>query len=72
VAFLKVLFSRIGLLIMIYFIIGVAVGPPPCSQGKLPTTAVETSSAVVAWIQFFIWVLLWPLGVIFHHAAFTL
>jgi hypothetical protein len=43
VGFLKVLFSRIGLLILIYFIIGVAVGPP-----------------------------LWPLGVIFHHAAFTL
>lgn len=71
-AFLRVLFSRIGLLIMIYFIIGVAVGPPPGAQGKLPTAAVETSSAVVAWIQFFIWILLWPLGVIFHHPAFTL
>ena len=71
-AFLKTLFSRTGLLIMIYFIIGVAVGPPPGAQGKLPTTVVETSSAIVAWIQFFIWVLLWPLGVIFHHAAFTL
>jgi hypothetical protein len=72
VAFLKTLFSRTGLLIMIYFIIGVLVGPPPGAQGKLPTTVVETSSAIVAWIQFFIWVLLWPLGVIFHHAAFTL
>jgi hypothetical protein len=72
VAFLKTLFSRTGLLIMIYFIIGVAVGPPPGAQGRLPTTVVETSSAIVAWLQFFIWVLLWPLGLIFHHAAFTL
>ncbi|MEP7024203.1 MAG: hypothetical protein ABJB47_10460 [Actinomycetota bacterium] len=71
--FIRVLFSRIGILILIYCIIGVAVGPPPGSQGKLPAISQAASGADIgAWIQFIIWVLFWPIGVIFHHPSFSL
>ena len=70
--FLRILFSKIGMLILGYILVGIAVGPPPGSQGKLPAVAAATGASVGAWIQFVIWVLFWPLGLIFHHPTFTL
>jgi hypothetical protein len=67
----KVLFSKTGLVIVIYVLIGVAVGPPSASQGKLPPLA-ATGTAVYQWIQFIIWIFLWPIGLIFHHPTFIL
>jgi hypothetical protein len=74
VGFLKVLFSKIGMLILAYILIGIAVGPPPGQAGKLPSAALAsaTGSTIGAWIQFVIWVLAWPLGLVFHHPTFTL
>jgi hypothetical protein len=71
VTFIRVLFSRIGMLILAYILIGIAIGPPPGSAGALPATS-ATGASVGAWFQFVIWVLFWPLGLIFHHPAFTL
>jgi hypothetical protein len=74
VGFLRVLFSKTGILILGYILVGIAVGPPPGQQGKLPSAALATAtgSTAGAWIQFIIWVLFWPLGLIFHHPTFTL
>ena len=60
------------MLILIYCIIGIAVGPPPGSQGKLPAVTAATSTSIGAWIQFVVWILFWPLGVVFHHPTFSL
>jgi len=72
VAFLRVLFSRLGILILAYILVGIAVGPPPGSQGKLPAATAATGASVGEWIQFVVWVMFWPLGVVFHHPTFTL
>jgi hypothetical protein len=72
VGFLRVLFSKIGILILAYILIGIAVGPPPASQGKLPAVTEATGASIGTWIQFVIWVLFWPIGVVFHHPTFSL
>jgi hypothetical protein len=72
VAFLRVLFSKIGILILGYILIGIAVGPPAGSQGHLPAASGANGNAAAAWIQFIIWIMFWPLGIIFHHPTFTL
>ncbi len=72
-AFLRILFSKTGMIILTYILVGIAVGPPPGSQGRLPAiTAAATGASLGAWIQFVIWVLFWPLGLVFHHPTFTL
>lgn len=70
-SFLGTLFSKTGFWILLYILIGIAVGPPSGSQGKLPLTA-ATGASLHGWIQFLIWILFWPLGLLFHHLAFTL
>lgn len=66
------MFSRTGMLIVAYVLIGIAVGPPPGQQGNLPAFSEVTSASILAWAQFLIWVIAWPAGVIWHHASFTL
>ncbi len=67
--FLRTLFSKTGLAIMIYLVIGMFAGPPG-GAGFPPTTL--TGPAIVDWLRWGIWVILWPIGLIFHHPAFTL
>ncbi len=67
-AFLRILFSKTGMIILTYILVGIAG-----SQGRLPAiTAAATGASLGAWIQFVIWVLFWPLGLVFHHPTFTL
>ncbi len=40
--FLSTLFSKIGILLLAYFAIGIAVGPPGGLAGHLPSTTVTT------------------------------
>jgi hypothetical protein len=72
VAFIRVLFSKIGILILAYILVGIAFGPPHGSQGKLPSASSATVASVGDWIQFIIWVMFWPLGLLLHHPTFTL
>lgn len=69
---IKILFSKTGVFIVAYLVIGILVGPPQGQQGQLPSSSVQNLGGVGHWFQFFVWVLLWPVGLIFHHPAFTL
>jgi hypothetical protein len=63
--FLRVLFSRTGLLIMIYLIIGVFVNT---ATPHIPTTSTDVS-VLHSWVQYFVSVMLWPLS--FWKPTFT-
>jgi succinate dehydrogenase hydrophobic anchor subunit len=65
VGFLKVLFSKTGLLIVVYVVIGFVVA----GSTFPPHSAVDGATAH-AWIQFFITLFLWPLRLAFPHTTF--
>jgi hypothetical protein len=64
-AYISLLFSRVGLIFVIYFLIGVFYNTAP---PHIPTTAASFAS-LHSWVQYFISVLFWPLS--FWHPAFT-
>ena len=63
--FLSTLFSKIGLLIVIYILIGVFYNT---ASPHIPSTAGSLTS-LHSWIQYFISVFSWPLS--FWHPTFT-
>ena len=63
--FLKSLFSKTGLIIVIYVLIGVFVNTAP---PHLPS-ATASLSTLHSWVQYFISILFWPLS--FWHPTFT-
>lgn len=63
--FLRVLFSRTGLLIMLYLIVGVFVNTAP---PHIPGTSTDVS-VLHSWAQYFVSVMLWPLS--FWKPTFT-
>ena len=65
VAFLRALFSKTGLLIAIYIIIGVFANT---AAPHLPTSA-SNVSLFHSWVQYFVSVILWPLS--FWKPTFT-
>jgi hypothetical protein len=65
VAFLRALFSKTGLLIAIYIIIGVFTNT---ASPHLPTSATNVS-LFHSWMQYFVSVMLWPLS--FWKPTFT-
>jgi hypothetical protein len=65
VDFLKSLFSKTGLIIVIYVLIGVFVNTAP---PHLPS-ATASLSTLHSWVQYFISILFWPLS--FWHPTFT-
>lgn len=64
--FLKALFSKVGVLIAVYILVGVFLNTAP---PHLPTTPSSVSS-VHSWAQYLISVFFWPLGL--WHPTFTL
>jgi len=69
--FFSTLFSKIGILLLAYFVVGALVGPPGSAAGHFPGRS-ATGGSLHAWLQWGIWVILWPIGVVFHHPTFTL
>ena len=69
--FFSTLFSKIGILLLAYFVVGVLVGPPGAAAGHFPGTA-ATGTSIHAWLQWALWVIFWPIGVVFHHPTFSL
>jgi hypothetical protein len=65
-AYVKVLFDKVGLFIVIYTLIGVFYNTAP---PHLPVTAASFTS-LHSWIQYFISILFWPLS--FWHPTFSL
>jgi len=65
VNFLKTLFSRMGLFIVVYVLIGVFVNTAP---PHLPTAAFSVA-ALHSWVQYAISILVWPLSL--WHPTFT-
>jgi hypothetical protein len=65
VAFLRALFSKTGLLIVIYIVIGVFTNT---ASPHLPTSA-SNVGVFHGWVQYFISVMLWPLS--FWKPTFT-
>jgi hypothetical protein len=63
--FVKTLFSRTGLLIMIYIIIGIFVNTAP---PHVPSFGANLAS-LHSWVQYFISIMFWPLS--FWTPAFT-
>jgi hypothetical protein len=64
--FFGVLFSKLGLLIVIYILIGFAV-----AGSTFPSHTAVDGSTAHAWIQFVITLFLWPLKLAFPHTTFT-
>jgi hypothetical protein len=63
--FIKTLFSRTGLLIMIYIVIGVFVNT---ASPHVPSFGANLTS-LHSWVQYFISIIFWPLS--FWTPAFT-
>lgn len=63
--FFKVLFSKVGLLIAVYILVGVFFNT---ATPHLPATA-STGSSLHSWVQYFISVMFWPLNL--WHPTFT-
>jgi len=63
--FLQTLFSRMGLLIVVYILIGVFVNT---ASPHLPTAAFSVA-ALHSWVQYAISILFWPLSL--WHPTFT-
>lgn len=71
---LRTIFSKTGLIIGAYFIAGIFLGPTAGHAGHLPSSnfSGNPGGAVGAWFQEIVWVLAWPLGLVFHHPTFSL
>ena len=65
-AYIGILFSRVGLIFVIYFLIGVFHNTAP---PHIPSTAASFTS-LHSWVQYFISVFFWPLS--FWHPVLTL
>ena len=65
-AYISLLFSPVGLIIIIYVLIGVFYNTAP---PHIPSTAASLTS-LHSWIQYFISILFWPLS--FWHPVLTL
>jgi hypothetical protein len=65
VTYVKALFSKIGLFIVVYVLIGVFVNTAP---PHLPTAAFSVA-ALHSWVQYAISILFWPLSL--WHPTFT-
>jgi len=65
VKFLQTLFSKMGLLVVVYILIGVFVNTAP---PHLPTAAFSVA-ALHSWVQYAISILFWPLSL--WHPTFT-
>jgi hypothetical protein len=65
VKFLQTLFSKMGLLIVVYILIGVFVNT---ASPHLPTAAFSVA-ALHSWVQYAISILFWPLSL--WHPTFT-
>ena len=63
--FLQTLFSKMGLLIVVYILIGVFVNT---ASPHLPTAAFSVA-ALHSWVQYAISILFWPLSL--WHPTFT-
>ena len=63
--FLQTLFSKMGLLVVVYILIGVFVNTAP---PHLPTAAFSVA-ALHSWVQYAISILFWPLSL--WHPTFT-
>jgi hypothetical protein len=64
-AYIVILFSRFGLFIAIYILIGVFYNTAP---PHIPLTA-GSSASLHSWVQYFISVFFWPFS--FWHPTFT-
>ena len=64
-AYIRALFSKVGLFFAIYILVGVFYNTAP---PHLPTVAF-TSAALHGWIQYLISIFLWPLS--FWHPTFS-
>jgi hypothetical protein len=64
-AFLRTLFSRTGILIGIYILVGVFINTAPPHIPHAPSGA----GGLHSWFQYAVSVLLWPLS--FWHPTFT-
>jgi hypothetical protein len=64
-AYIRLIFTKAGLFIAIYILVGVFYNTAP---PHLPTVAF-TLAAFHSWIQYFIAIFLWPLS--FWHPAFS-
>ena len=65
-AYIRLLFSRVGLIFVIYFLIGVFYNTAP---PHFPSTAASFTS-LHSWVQYFISIFFWPLS--FWHPILTL
>jgi hypothetical protein len=65
-AYISLLFSPVGLILVIYFLIGVFYNTAP---PHIPSTAASFTS-LHSWVQYFISVFFWPLS--FWHPVLTL
>jgi len=65
-AYIRVLFSPVGLVFVIYFLIGVFHNTAP---PHIPSTAASFTS-LHSWVQYFISIFFWPLS--FWHPVLTL
>lgn len=71
---IKTIFTKTGGIILIWFVVGVLAGPTAGHQGHFPATdfSSDPGGVIGAWVQEVIWILFWPLGLIFHHPTFSL
>jgi hypothetical protein len=58
VRFVKTLFSRVGMLIVIYILLGIFLNTAP---PHVPTIA-ATPGALHSWVQYFVSIFFWPLS----------
>jgi hypothetical protein len=59
VGFLRTLFSKIGVFIVIYILLGIFVNTAP---PHVPTVAASLAS-LHSWVQYFISIFFWPLSI---------
>lgn len=63
---LRTLFSKTGIIIVIYLVIGFAI-----YRAYIPGTSHTTVNTIASWIQFVIYVMLWPVGLLFSNPLVT-
>ena len=66
-AYIVLLFSPPGLILLIYFLIGIFYNTAP---PHIPSTAGGSLTSLHSWVQYFISIFFWPLS--FWHPTLTL